>query len=140
MPVQAGFDIIPLQKDEYKVVLPKQHVLAQKESVDIKELENEPFLLLEHGGRTEVTQLLEKSGVHPQIRFTTWEDYAIMAMAEKGLGIGILPQLILRRIPYQVELRSLAQPYYREIVLAVKNKKRVSVVTQKFFDYLKYRE
>lgn len=136
MPVRTGFDIIPLQRDEYKVVLPKHHILAQKESIDIRELENEPFLLLEHGGRTEVTELLEMSRVHPQIRFTTWEDYAIMAMVEKGLGIGILPQLILQRIPYQVEIRPLAQPYYREIVLAVKNRKQVSPVTEKFMEYL----
>ena len=42
---------------------------------------------MEHGGKTEVSELLEKHNVHPNIRFTTWEDYAIMAMVEKGLGI-----------------------------------------------------
>ena len=78
-----------LKHDEYKVVLPCGHPLAERERIDIHELDGLPFLLLEHGGKTEVTELLEKSGVHPKIRFTTWEDYAIMAMAERGLGIGI---------------------------------------------------
>ena len=32
----------------------------------LKVLENEPFMLSEHGGKNEVTELLEKSGVHPQ--------------------------------------------------------------------------
>lgn len=42
-----------------------------------------------------------------------------MAMAERGLGVGILPDLILRRIPYRIEIRPLANPYYRPIGLAV---------------------
>ncbi len=35
-----------------------------------------------------------------QTRFTTWDDYAVMSMVEKGLGISMLHQLILRRTPY----------------------------------------
>lgn len=72
---------------------------------------------MEHGGRTEVSELLEKSGVHPDIRFTTWEDYVIMAMVEKGLGVSVLPGLILQRIPYRLERRPLQVPFYREIGL-----------------------
>lgn len=140
LPVGNEFDVMSLKKDEYMVVLPQNHPLAVQERVKIEELENQPFLLLEHGGKTEVTSLLEKSGVHPQIRFTTWEDYAIMAMAEKGLGLSILPGMILQRIPYRVEVRPLEIPFYREIGIAVKNRKMLSPATAKFFEYLKYRE
>lgn len=85
----------------------------------IEALNGLPFLLLEHGGKTEVSDLLERAHVQPDVRFTTWEDFAIMAMAERGLGVGILPDLILRRIPYRIEIRPLANPYYRPIGLAV---------------------
>lgn len=57
--------------------------------------------------------------MQPDVRFTTWEDFAIMAMTERGLGVWILPDLILRRIPYRIEIRPLAIPYYRPIGLAV---------------------
>ena len=140
LPTKTAFDTISLKMDEYMVVLPEGHPLCAKEKIEIENLENEPFMLLEHGGKTEVTELLERSGVHPQIRFTTWEDYAIMAMVEKGLGIGILPQMILQRIPYRIQIRPLAEPFYREIGIAVKNKERMSPVTVKFMEYLKYRE
>lgn len=76
----------------------------------IEALNGLPFLLLEHGGKTEVSDLLERAHVQPDVRFTTWEDFAIMAMAERGLGVGILPDLILRRIPYRIEIRPLANP------------------------------
>ena len=134
LPVKNTFDTISLKMDEYKVVLPKNHPLADIDKIDVKMLENQPFMLLEHGGRTEVTDLLEKYEVKPQIRFTTWEDYAIMAMVEKGLGIGILPGMILQRIPYDIEVRSLEIPYYREIGIAVKDRNRLSPAVVKFLE------
>ncbi len=140
LPTKPEFETISLEQDEYVAVLPKGHPLAQDSKLDIKKLEDQPFMLLEHGGKTEVSDLLEKSGVHPRIRFTTWEDFAIMAMVEKGLGIGILPKIILQKVSYDIESRSFKDPYYREIGIAVKDKRRMSPVTVKFFEYLKYRK
>ena len=136
----SNFDVISLKQDEYKAVLPVNHPLVQKEILDYKDLNEQPFLLLEHGGKTEVSELLEKHNVHPNIRFTTWEDYAIMAMVEKGLGIGILPEMILKRIPYQIAIRSFRTPYFREIVLAMKNRKKMTPAVEKFIEYLKYKD
>lgn len=135
-PSDTSLDVIELKDDEYKVVLPVGHPLAKKKKIRIEQLNDQPFLLLEHGGKTEVSDILEQSNVHPDIRFTTWEDFAIMSMVEKGLGIGILPDMILKRIPYQLEIRPLAKPYYRKICLAVKNKEQLTPATRKFMEYL----
>ncbi len=140
LPAGGDFDVILLMKDEYKAVLPLNHPLAEKKVLDYSDLNDQPFLLLEHGGKTEVTDLLEKHHVHPNIRFTTWEDYAIMSMVERGLGIGVLPDLILRRIPYQIAIRSFQTPYYGEIVLAMKDRKQMPPAVKKFTEYLKYRD
>ena len=140
LPSCTNFDIISLKQDEYKAVLPMNHPLAQKDFLDYKDLNEQPFLLLEHGGKTEVSELLEKYNIHPNIRFTTWEDYAIMSMVEKGLGIGVLPDMILKRIPYQVAIRPFRIPYFREIVLAMKDQKKMTPAIEKFIEYLKYRE
>ena len=139
LPTRPGFDAMLLERDEYKAVLPAGHRLAEEEAVDIGELSGLPFLLLEHGGRTEVSELLERSHVQPDIRFTTWEDFAIMAMVERGMGVSILPDMILRRIPYRVEIRPLREPYYRSIGLAVKNRKHITPAVKKFIDYLPFR-
>ena len=139
LPTLPQFDSILLKQDEYKIVLPSGHYLAEKETVAIEELNGLPFLLLEHGGKTEVSNLLESSHVQPDIRFTTWEDFAIMAMVEKGMGVSILPDMILQRIPYHVEIRSLQKPYYRPIGLAVKNQKHITPAVKKFIDYLPFR-
>lgn len=139
LPTLPKFDTILLKQDEYKAVLPVGHCLAGKETVDIEDMSGLPFLLLEHGGKTEVSDLLERSHVQPDIRFTTWEDFAIMAMVEMGMGVSILPDMILRRIPYQVEIRPLIEPYYRSIGLAIKNKKHITPAVKRFIDYLPFR-
>lgn len=140
LPTLKKFDTIHLKQDEYKVVLPIGHPLAKKEKISIDDLNDMPFLLLEHGGKTEVSDLLSTYHVNPDIRFTTWEDFAIMAMVEKGMGIGILPDMILRRVPYQIEIRSLKEPYYRLIGLAMKSRERLAPAVQKFLEYLQFRE
>ncbi len=139
LPTFPQFDTILLKQDEYKVVLPAGHCLAEKETVDIEDLNGLPFLLLEHGRKTEVSDLLERAHVQPDIHFTTWEDFAIMAMVEKGMGVSILPDMILQRIPYQIEIRSLRKPYYRSIGLAIKNQKHITPAVKKFIDYLPFR-
>ena len=97
-------------------------------------------MLLGHGGKTEVSDLLERCRVQPDIRFTTWEDFSIMAMVEKGMGISILPSMILQRIPYRLEMRSMKEPYYRHIGLAMKRAKHLMPAARKFIEYLPFRE
>lgn len=139
LPTLPQFDTILLKEDEYKLVLPTGHPLSEQETVAIEALQGLPFLLLEHGGKTEVSELLEHAQVQPDIRFTTWEDFAIMAMVEKGMGISILPDMILQRIPYQLEIRSLQKPYYRAIGLAVKDQRHLAPAVRKFIEYLPFR-
>lgn len=140
LPTRTGFDTLLLKQDEYKVVLPEGHALAKKEAIAAEDLNGLPFLLLEHGGKTEVSELLERCHARPEIRFITWEDFAIMAMVERGLGVSILPDMILRRIPYRLEIRPLRKPYYRPIGLAMKHAAHLTPAAQKFVEYLPFRE
>lgn len=136
LPTVPSLESTALIKDEYKVVLPAGHPLAEKEAIDMEELNGIPFLLLEHGGKTDVSDLLERHDIKPNISFTTWEDFAIMAMVEKGLGVSILPDMILRRIPYKLEIRPLKVPYYRTIGLAFDSRKHLTPAVEKFIEFL----
>lgn len=63
-----------------------------------------------------------------------------MAMVEKGLGVSILPDMILRRIPYEIEIRPLERPYFRQLGLVMKDQRRLTPVVKKFMEYLPFRE
>jgi DNA-binding transcriptional LysR family regulator len=140
LPIKPGYETISLAKDEYVAVLPLDHPLTANDVLCPQDLNGQPFMLLEHGGKTEVSEYLEAHQIKPDIRFTTWDDYAILSMVEIGLDIGVLPRLILQRIPYKVEIRSFSEPLCREIGLAIRNSKVVSASVRKFVEYLKYRD
>lgn len=139
LPAESDLDTIFLEQDRSMVVLPENHYLCRKEKISATDLCVDPFLLLEKSGKSMAREVFEKSGLTPNIRFTTWDDYAIMSMVEGGLGISILPELILRRIPYKVAIKELESPIYRSIGLAVRSKKSMSLAVQKFIEYLPFR-
>lgn len=138
-PVMSDLDVMILERDELLAVLPKGHSLAELPAVPIEELCKGPFMLLERGARGEVSELFEKRGLTPDIQFKTLDDYAVMSMVECGLGLAILPGLILRRISYDVELRSLAEPAFRDICFVTRNLETAPLAVKRFVDYLKYR-
>ena len=139
-PARPAFETIPLARDDLLAVLPEGHPLAESERVPASALCSEPFILLERGARTDVTEIFEREGLSPRVRFTTWDDYAIMSMVESGLGISILPELILRRIPYRIVAKKLAVPAYREIGLALRERESASLAVKKFIEYLPFRD
>lgn len=140
LPTRPEFDVLPLERDELLAVLPEGHPLAAGERFPVAALEGEPFMLLAKDKNAEVALALERLGVEPDIRFTTWDDYAIMSMVESGLGISLLPRLILRRTPYRIAALPLDVPVYREIGLALRDRERAPRAVRRFTEYLGYRE
>lgn len=140
LPVHAELETIFLEQDRLMVVLPEGHPLAGCDRFPVNALVEEPFMLLEKGARAEVSEIFERCGLTPKVHFTTWDDYAIMAMVESGLGISILPELILKRIPYRIIVKELEIPAYRSIGVALKEKKSASLAVKKFLEYLDYRQ
>jgi DNA-binding transcriptional LysR family regulator len=63
-----------------------------------------------------------------------------MSMVEMGLGISILPELILQRIPYQIVAKELEVPAFRSIGIASREQKSLSLAAKRFLNYLPYRK
>lgn len=139
LPTRSEFETIFLDEDPFMVIMPEDHPLASLPVFPVASLCDYPFMLMEKGEKAEISALLAQYGLSPKIHFTTWDDYAIMSMVESGLGISILPKLILRRIPYHIVIKELDVPASRRICLALKDKRSASVAVKRFLDYLDYR-
>lgn len=136
LPARAEFETIFLARDRMLAIIPENHSMSGCEKFPIAEICREPFMLLDKGGKSEVQELLENNKITPHVQFTTWDDYSIMAMVESGLGISILPELILKRAPYRIIAKELDIPAYRDIGLALKSRKNASLAVKKFIEYL----
>ena len=139
LPTHTEFETIFLEQDRLLAILPENHPLAQLEKVPVAALCEEPFMLLEKGGKADSIAIFERCNMTPNVRFTTWDDYAIMSMVESGLGISILPELILKRVPYRIVAKELDVPAYRKIGIALRSKKTASLAVKRFLEHLKYR-
>lgn len=140
LPTNPDFETIELEEDRLFAILPEGHPLTSYEKVPIAALCDEPFMLLEKvGAKAEVSEIFERNGLVPNVHFTTWDDYAIMAMVQSGLGVSILPELILQGIPYRIVQKELDVPAYRNIALALRDRKSASLAVKRFLDYLSYR-
>lgn len=140
LPTKAEVETIFLEKDRLLVVISQDHPLAECDKFPINELLNSPFMLLEKGAKAEISEIFETHHISPLVHFTTWDDYAIMSMVENGLGISILPELILNRVPYQIITKELEVPAFRDIGIAMRDQKSLSLAAKKFLDYLTYRK
>ncbi len=140
LPAGGKLETEPFLHDEFLAVLPENHPIAQNtseaERISLKALCEDPFILLERGDNTEITDIFHQNGLHPNIKYTTWEDYAIMAMVESGLGISVLPHLILRRIPYKIAVRPIKEAAFREIGIAFRSKEMLSAAGKAFLGCL----
>ena len=139
LPTRSDFETVFLQKDRLMAVIPENHPMCDREKFPVTALCDEPFMLLEKGAKAEISDIFERNHLTPDVRFTTWDDYAVMSMVESGLGIAILPELILKRIPYRIIAKELDVPAYRDIGLALRNKKTASLAVKRFMNYLQYR-
>lgn len=119
LPAPENTRAIPLVEDELLAILPKGHPLANQPRIDAAKLGREPFISLPKRSDHDIHRALDKAGITPNIRFTTKDDYAVIAMVEQGLGISIVPELLVRGRGQRVELRPLEPRSTRTIALAL---------------------
>lgn len=139
LPTHPDFESIFLEQDRLMAVIPENHPLKDCEKFPVSALCEEPFMLLEKGAKAEISEVFERNQLTPNVKFTTWDDYAVMSMVESGLGIAILPELILKRVPYKIIAKELDVPAYRDIGLVFRDESTMSIAVKRFIEYLKYR-
>lgn len=128
LPAPKGVRAIPLTQDPLVAILPRGHRLAEMDRIPIQELDRDPFVSLLQSSSHDIHRALDTAGVRPNIKFTTKDDYAILAMVEQGLGISIVPQLLLRGRSQNLVVRPLEPRASRTIALAMPEGQALPVV------------
>ncbi|MFQ8603052.1 MAG: LysR family transcriptional regulator [Anaerovoracaceae bacterium] len=126
---------IPLAKDEMVAVFPKNHQCAFRESYDIMDCENEDFIMPALGHDDDVTELFNKYKLNPNIKFSTLENFAAMSMIEKGLGMSIMNELIMRNWQCDVVKLPLNPPQHIVLGIALPSWHNASPAAKRFIKY-----
>ncbi len=101
-PSEPRIEAVELARDEFRLIVPEGHPLAQDEPVDPAELVKYPFLTRERGSRANA--LIEQALAQHGVRFSDIRVAMEMANSEalklavsEGVGIAFIPQLCLHR-------------------------------------------
>ncbi|MCM3745791.1 LysR family transcriptional regulator [Paenibacillus pasadenensis] len=136
LPAREGLDTFPLKQDRMLCVLPAEHPLAGEDRLSLKQLEDEVFIIPKAGSDYDVRRILEESIRRPRIKYETHDDYAIIAMVEHGLGISILPELVLQGRNHRAAIVDLEDGRYRTLAIAAASFKQLSPAARKFMGYI----
>lgn len=132
----SGMKTQLIKEGELRAVLPTGHALASQPSVTLEELAGEPFLLLEEGALSEPLEAFHRRGLEPDVKLRVHDDYSILSMIETGLGISILPELVLRKTNYKVAILPVTPTITRKIGIVMKEKNALSIAGKYFIDFL----
>ena len=136
MPAGVDCECIPLLEDRLLAILPRHSRFENYPKFPLVECETEPFISLLQSSDHDARRALEAAGVKPNVRFYTKDDYAVIAMVEQGLGISIMPELLLKGRHDDLQILPLIPEAKRTIGLAIAAGDRAGPATRRFADYV----
>jgi len=136
LPSPLDCECIPLMEDRLMAILPKDSRFASYPKFPLVECETEPFISLLKSSDHDARRALEAAGVTPNVRFYTKDDYAIIAMVEQGLGISIMPELLLKGRHDDLLVLPLVPEAKRTIGIAIAAGEKAGPATRRFADYV----
>ena len=134
LPTPLKCTCVPLREDPLMAVLPKNHPLCERPVCDVREIAKQPFVSLLETSNHDARRAFDAVGLRPNIKFRTKDDYAVIAMVRQGLGVSIMPSLLLRGNVDGVEIRPIDPPASRTIALALPSPEP-NAATKSFADF-----
>jgi LysR family hydrogen peroxide-inducible transcriptional activator len=90
-----GLESYELYKEPFMVAVPSAHLLAQRNSIKVSDLDHETLLLLEDGHclREQALDICSSTDVHEKQDFRATSLETLRQMVAAGVGITLLPEL-----------------------------------------------
>ena len=136
VPCTLDCECITLMEDRLLAILPLGSRFASYPKFPLVECETEPFISLLESSDHDARRALEAAGVQPNVRFYTKDDYAILAMVEQGLGMSIMPELLLKGRNDRLQILPLIPEARRTIGMAIAASEKAGPATRRFADYV----
>ncbi|WP_428912393.1 LysR family transcriptional regulator [Niallia sp. Krafla_26] len=135
---EKEFDVLPLVHGELSLFVHPTHPLARKEKVEMKELQNETFILFRHPYIHDlIIQECQRAGFRPEIAYEISEWGFMSGMIAENLGVSIFPNPVVERVGQDVIKAIPFQPSFPwDLGLITKKKKRASPAVSEFIQYI----
>lgn len=128
-----GFEVTPITTDELCVLLPLGHRLHTKGAVMPNELQEEGWIMEKSQCTFQLMEaVLGPRRIRPQLRYQASDSATILAMVHEGLGITLMPRLLLPKKLEGIVALPLDPPHPLPIGLAVRSQAMISPAARLF--------
>lgn len=141
-PEQLPTERHPFLENPLVVIAPREHPLAGRRRIELARLAGEQFIAREPGSGTRIAAeyFFSTQRFKPRVRMQLGNNEAVKWSVAAGLGIAVVSRHALMHEPMEDRLAVLdvqGFPIRRSWYVVYPSGKRLSVVAQTFFDYLK---
>jgi DNA-binding transcriptional LysR family regulator len=114
-----SFVVTPLLDDDVRLVVPRDHPLAERDEVDIAEVADETWIAGCPRCRGHLLHMCTTAGYSPNVTYETEDYVAVMGLVAEGLGVALVPDLILRTAQRPDVVALPVTPASRRAIIAV---------------------
>lgn len=134
---KENIDFIPVADDPMLVVFTDKYDLSQYDYVPIEVLKDYPFIMSYKSFDKDPYEVFESAGFMPEVMYQSRDDFAVLSMVQRGLGLAVLPELAIFDVPGNHESRMLSPESYRTLGVGIKSKDAAGPLARRIIKYLK---
>lgn len=129
------YEWIPLAEEEMIAAIPENHRLAGASAYPIRECGRDSFIMTSWGKDMEIEQIFRENHVTPNIKYTTYDTPATLAMVRMGLGISFVNELSAQYWNEHLVKLPLDPPRTITFGIAFTSYEHMTAASKKFLDY-----
>lgn len=126
------FESEPVFQDTMLAVLPEGHALGENIFVNVEQLAQEPFILIDEGRGGGILHVMVAAHPEIDVQYRVADDYTILTMVENHLGIAVLPELVLKNTNRRVLARQLQPELRRTLNVIYRKRAGLSTASRAF--------
>lgn len=127
---------VPVYEDRLVCVTPKGFQTKHPGYVTIEELREQRFVIQREGCDADVNHFLEKYHLSGNGGSRILDDMSAIALVMGGYGVCLVPELVIRNIPFPVDVYPLDVEEKRTIVLASLRSDVFAPAVRRMYDYI----
>ena len=131
-----NIDFIPVLEDPMLIAFPPGHELGRYDYVPVEELRDYPFIMTYKSYDKDPHRVFEDAGFIPEVRYYSRDDFAVLSMVQRGLGLAILPELTVNEFPGEYDTRMLEPEAYRTLGIGIKTLKYAGPLARFVIKYI----
>ncbi|MBO4562520.1 MAG: LysR family transcriptional regulator [Clostridia bacterium] len=134
---KRDLNFVELTRDRLLAVVPKDHPFAAFDRLPAELIEKADLILPGEGSGYDIGAIFRSCRITPRVKYALSDDYAALSMVERGLGITILPELILEGRAGNYRVLELEPAFHRTIGIVSRPRRGVSPAAKAFIDFVK---